>query len=56
MWRIPGTNPFMPEPNITRAQTAQVLFNMAGGESKTGYYPTAFSNVNGWAWYAQPIT
>ena len=55
MTGIPGTNLFMPEAQITRAQTAQVLFNMAGGVSKTGYYPTAFSDVNGWAWYAQPI-
>ena len=55
MTGIPGTNLFMPEASITRAQTAQVLFNMAGGVSETGYYPTAFSDVNGWAWYAQPI-
>ena len=52
---IPGTNLFMPEGTITRAQVAQVVYNMAGGESKTGYYPTAFSDVDPEAWYALPV-
>ena len=51
---IPGTKLFLPEGQITRAQTAQVLFNMAGGGG-TGYYPTQFSDVDPEAWYAKPI-
>ena len=54
---IPGTNLFLPEGTITRAQTAQVLYNMAGGEdAKDGAtYPSKFSDVAADAWYALPV-
>ena len=55
MTGIPGTNLFLPEGTITRAQSAQVLYNMAGGKNDTGYYPTQFSDVDPEAWYALPV-
>ena len=55
MTGIPGTNLFLPEGTITRAQAAQVLYNMAGGKNDTGYYPTQFSDVDPEAWYALPV-
>ena len=56
MTGIPGTNLFMPEGDITRAQTAQVLYNMAGGvNDQDGTYPSKFSDVDAKAWYALPV-
>ena len=56
MTGIPGTNLFMPEAQITRAQVAQVLYNMAGPDlPANGTYPTGFSDVEADAWYAAPI-
>ena len=56
MTGISGTNLFMPEAEISRAELAQVFFNMAGNaKGSQKYYPTAFSDVDGWAWYAQPV-
>ena len=53
---IPGTNLFLPEGQITRAQVAQVLYNMAGPDLAVGgVYPTQFSDVEADAWYAAPI-
>ena len=60
MTGIPGTNLFLPAGDISRAQTAQVLYNMAGGPlagtgTSAGWFPTEFSDVEAWAWYAEPI-
>ena len=56
MTGIPGTNLFLPEGQITRAQVAQVLYNMAGGNlDPSQTYPTQFSDVEADAWYAAPI-
>ncbi|MBM6779887.1 S-layer homology domain-containing protein [Collinsella tanakaei] len=53
---IAGTNLFMPLSDISRAELAQVFFNMAGQSTETGkYFPTQFGDVDGWAWYAQPV-
>ncbi len=53
---IPNTKLFMPEGNITRAQVAQVLFNMAGGKNdQTGTYPSKFADTDPTAWYALPV-
>ena len=56
MTGIKGTKLFMPEASISRAELSQVFFNMAGNASDTEkFYPTAFSDVDGWAWYAPPV-
>ena len=56
MTGIPGTNLFLPEGQITRAQVAQVLYNMAGGNlDPSQSYPTQFTDVEPDAWYAAPI-
>lgn len=57
---IGGSNLFMPEADITRAQTTQVLYNMAGGDDMfdfggAQYFPTKFSDVSALAWYSKPI-
>lgn len=56
MTGVAGTKLFMPENSISRAELAQVLFNMAGQVrdiDKT--YPTKFSDVEADAWYAQAV-
>ena len=60
MTGIAGTNLFMPEADLTRAQTAQVVYNMAGGDDmfnlgNVQYFPTKFSDVSPLAWYAKPV-
>ena len=60
MTGIAGTNLFMPEADITRGEIAQVFYNMSGADwsedyGNDGYVPTRFDDVEGWAWYAEPI-
>ena len=57
-----GTDLFGPNNDLTRAETATVLFNMAGGTnsgedytSEWGGYNTPFSDVAKGDWYAQAI-
>ena len=54
---IPGTKLFMPEAQITRAEVAQVLVNMAGTQQNggAGTYPTKFADVDAEAWFAFPV-
>ena len=62
---ISGTTLFAPEADITRADAAVILFNMAGGSSLHGDdefsysdqfgYDTGFSDVDGHAYYAKAI-
>ena len=55
-----GENLFFPEAEMTRAQFAQVLYNMAGepewNADNIGAYPTQFSDVDGLAWYAKAVS
>ena len=52
-----GNNLFFPEATMTRAQFAQVLFNMAGEEEDPSVtYPTQFTDVESSAWYAQAVS
>ena len=55
-----GENLFFPEAEMTRAQFAQVLYNMAGepewNGDNIGAYPTQFSDVDGLAWYAKAVS
>ena len=53
---VGDTKLFMPENDINRAELAQVLFNMAGQARAEGIaYPTPFSDVDAFAWFAQPV-
>ena len=65
-WRyingIGGTEVFMPEAEITRADAVGIIFNMAGGTAEddfkfdeTGGYITGFEDVDGHAYYAKAI-
>ena len=46
----------LPKGLLTRAQMAQVLYNMAGGNlDPSQSYPTQFTDVEPDAWYAAPI-
>ena len=55
-----GNNLFFPEADMTRAQFAQVVYNMAGepafNENESGTYPTQFSDVEADAWYAKAVS
>ena len=56
MTGIKGTDLFMPLADISRAELSKVFFNMAGQSEEEGvYFPSAFADVDGWAWYAQPV-
>ena len=56
MTGIKGTDLFMPLADISRAELSKVFFNMAGQSEDEGvYFPSAFADVDGWAWYAQPV-
>ena len=48
---------FAPENAMTRAEFAQLVFNMAGGKKDTvgKEYPTQFADVPANAWYAQAV-
>lgn len=53
---IGGTDLFMPNADIDRAQIAAIMFNMAGGQgdgSAITPYPTRFSDVDPNGWYAK---
>ncbi len=53
---IGNTGLFMPLADITRAEIAQTLYNMAGGSGSTGIYnPTKFEDVDPFAWYADAV-
>ena len=54
-----GNNLFFPEAEMTRAQFAQVLYNMANEPEagvEPGTYPTQFSDVESTAWYAKAVS
>ncbi|MDM8288159.1 S-layer homology domain-containing protein [Slackia piriformis] len=55
-----GNNLFFPDADMTRAQFAQVVYNMAGepafNENQSGTYPTQFSDVEADAWYAKAVS
>ena len=56
---LAGTKLFMPEANITRAELAGVLFNMAGQQATdkdNASFPTRFDDVDKNAWFAQSIS
>ena len=56
MTGIKGTDLFMPLADISRAELSKVFFNMAGQSEEEGvYFPSAFADVDGAAWYAQPV-
>ena len=47
---------FAPENEMTRAEFAKLVFNMAGNTDKSGVeYPTQFTDVPANAWYAQAV-
>ena len=53
---ISGTRLFMPMADITRAELAQVFYNMAGKPAQGDIFtPTKFDDVDPFAWYAEPI-
>ena len=53
---ISGTRLFMPEAQISRAELAQVFYNMAGKPAQGDIFtPTKFDDVDPFAWYAEPI-
>ena len=51
-----GDKLFFPEAEMTRAQFAQVLFNMSGAIEEEGSHPTQFSDVESTAWYAKAVS
>ncbi|HIT51872.1 MAG TPA: S-layer homology domain-containing protein, partial [Candidatus Aveggerthella excrementigallinarum] len=52
-----GNKLFFPEAQMTRAQFAQVLYNMAGEPAwAPDTYPTQFSDVTADAWYAKAVS
>ncbi len=56
---LAGTKLFMPEANITRAELAGVLFNMAGQKATdkdNASFPTRFDDVDKDAWFAQSVS
>ena len=59
---VGGTDVFMPETKITRADAVGIIYNMAGGTAsddfhfdETGGYVTGFEDVDGHAYYAKAI-
>ena len=53
---LAGTNLFLPLANITRAEVAQVFYNMAGGKAnETIVKDNVFSDVNKVDWYAVAV-
>ena len=51
---ISGTRLFMPMADITRAELAQVFYNMAGKPAQGDIFtPTKFDDVDPFAWYAR---
>ena len=51
-----GTSLFGPESGLTRAQAAQVFYNMANGQGNGSWGKNdSFSDVSGWAWYADAV-
>ena len=55
MTGVKGTKLFMPDANISRGELAKVFSNMAGRPDQELYTPTKFSDVDAFAWYAEPI-
>ena len=55
MTGISGTDLFMPEAEISRAELAKVFANMAGHVDDGLKNPTQFDDVDPVAWYAEPI-
>ena len=55
MTGVKGTDLFMPDANISRGELAKVFSNMAGRPDQQLYTPTKFSDVDAFAWYAEPI-
>ena len=55
MTGIGGTDLFMPEANITRAQLAKVFANMAGHVDNGLHTPSKFDDVNAMSWYAECV-
>ena len=55
MTGISGTDLFMPEAEISRAELAKVFANMAGGADEGFKNPSQFDDVDPVAWYAEPI-
>ena len=51
-----GNKLFFPEAQMTRAQFAQVLYNMAGETGEWGTHPTQFTDVTADAWYAEAVS
>ena len=56
-----GNNMFFPNVDMTRAQFAQVVYNMAGepevgNGGLFGTYPTKFADVESTAWYAKAVS
>ena len=56
-----GNNMFFPNADMTRAQFAQVVYNMAGepevgNGGLFGTYPTKFADVESTAWYAKAVS
>ena len=55
-----GNNLFVPDADMTRAQFAQVVYNMAGepegAVNQNGTYPTQFDDVIPNAWYAKAVS
>ena len=56
MTGIAGTDLFMPVADISRAEIAQTLANMAGGVDGAISTPTQFNDVDPYAWYAEAIS
>ena len=56
MTGISGTDLFMPEASITRAELAKVFANMAGEAFSPIYTPTKFDDVDPLAWYAGAVS
>ena len=51
-----GDRLFFPDADMTRAQFAQVLFNMSGAIEEGGSHPTQFTDVESTAWYAEAVS
>jgi hypothetical protein len=53
---IKGTDRFEPNANITKAQVAQVLYNMSGDQSEDDSVFEILSDVYKWEWYANAVS
>ena len=53
---VDGTTLFLPENAITRAEIAQVVYNMAGTSADAALPPVDFDDIEAGAWYVRAVS